>query len=387
MASIRPCPGPRGVNDSRTWYIPAGKTSSECTYCEECFIRYIRGTDADRYGAFTTSRSLGNCTCDYPKNYANCSLERGGMRVMIVDAKTSTMYPVLEGENIANLNGVMHVVVPTATEYTICVENMDKTSDHFFAIESAKVGEKPIVINGGKIIYYKNLTEVKGFATGTNDSFMFMSQSSREKIEGIKPLDGENVSNIISLKIQKMQRRPRLPSVPTVDWCGTERFRGSGKLQSSSRGMAKGFDCDDDNDGMERFAKSARNSDTRQITIETGTTSFAGLTGGATMSGGTYVELGEPVEFLIQLVCDQDDETKYAANQQHRWKLDLVQRDALLGQVTSISRDLAYYERQIATYQAELVGGQKRLDNVLSQLKTYAHLGSTNKEDHLLQFP
>lgn len=87
MSNLRPCPGKYRVNDNRTWYVPLGKTTGECTICEECFSKFnlVRSDYTGHYG-------LTDCNCDYPKDMSMYAVTKDYFQVTIVDAKTYKVY-------------------------------------------------------------------------------------------------------------------------------------------------------------------------------------------------------------------------------------------------------------------------------------------------------
>ena len=91
MSTYLPCPLSTRVADSRKWYIPGGKTAQECTYCEECYEKFVRGTDQDK--GFTSNNKLVRCNCDYPKENAKFGLIKGDRNVLVLDAQT--MKPIV----------------------------------------------------------------------------------------------------------------------------------------------------------------------------------------------------------------------------------------------------------------------------------------------------
>ena len=60
-----PCRGQIRVGDNRKWYTPSGKSTSECTYCEECYNNFVKGTPSDV--GFSMHQQLWNCNCDFPE--------------------------------------------------------------------------------------------------------------------------------------------------------------------------------------------------------------------------------------------------------------------------------------------------------------------------------
>ena len=101
--------------------------------------------------------------------------------------------------------------MPTCTPYSIKLENIDTDDDSYFTLESCTInGQGGIKINGGESMYYKSLLDIKGSSAGLYDSFFFISQSNKEKIENIN-IRGNNTANIINLKIKKWKRESFFP--------------------------------------------------------------------------------------------------------------------------------------------------------------------------------
>lgn len=369
VPSLLSCPGKHRVSDNRSWYVPLGKTSHECTYCEECYTTFVKGTPIDI--GYTRHDKLYSCNCDFPKDLNKLGLQKNDIRVTIVDAKTFKVYSKLENE-MANLNGVMHVALPTCTEYIICIENLNTSKDVYFTIESGKIGDKEIVINHGQKIYYKSELEIKGFKTGTNESFMFISQSNQEKSEG-KTLEGENVTNVINLKVKKWRREVE----EVMGYRGGYRSRGGGDRFGSKGGEAtKGFSYDSEPvDACGDFFGSSNS-----------------LSGGATISGGSYVgnvqttttndtfhPIDDTVEFLIQLVCNQTEDEKCEINKKYYLKKDLEEREKLLSKKKIVDDNIRGLEEK-------LQNEKNSLEKLVTELKKYEHLGSSDKEAYLVKF-
>lgn len=303
------------------------------------------------------------------------------MRVTIA-SKTGTLFQKLENQ-VANINGVMHVDVPTCTEYVIFVDKTDTDPESYVTFESGKVGKKEITINGGRLIYYPSTIDIRGFKTGTNESFMFISPSNQEKAEGRK-VEGENETNIITLTLKKWVRRPNRTSF----------FRTRGY----SRGCEEG--------GEDLFLSASYDNFSLQCKGGPESASFSlrggdrsNFSGGATVSGGSYVDdvrtsytddsftsVGSPVEFMIQLVCSQTEEEKYQVNSIYNMKQDLAARDALLSKMSASRASVKSFESQIETLEKRIETEKNLIDQMSNELKKYEYLGSADKQDHLLKF-
>lgn len=350
--NMYPCPGSNRVTDARNWFVPPGKNTSECTICEECFDKYLKDKpEAKDFGEYS---HLESCNCDYDIFFDKSGLEIDGVKITITNAKTGEKFAKLD-DSMANLNAVVHFVLPTCTEYVINVNNLN---GNYLTFESGLVGEKKIVINGGKKIYYPSDIKIRGFETGSNESFMFISPSNREKCEGYN-IEGENITNIIKLKLKRWKRE-------------------SNECYSQTRFN----DCrfDDECYGY------------RGSTFSLASCSNKSLSGGATISGGSYVDnvktttttdkftqIGDEIELVIQLVCDQDESEKYETNKKYHLKKDFDQRRKLLTEKEKI-------ELEISSLKKKLDAEEKKLDEVEIKLRKYEYLGSDDKPSYLIQF-
>lgn len=345
------CPGSNRVSDARNWYVPPGKTTSECTICEECFDKYLK--DKPESKDFGEYSHLKSCNCDYDIFFDKSGLELDGVKITIANAKTGEKYAKLD-DNMANLNGVVHFVLPTCTEYVI---NLNNLKGNYLTFESGFVGDKKIVINGGKKIYYPSDIKIKGFETGTNESFMFISPSNREKCEGYN-IEGENITNIIKLKLKRWKREALNFFETRFNDCRSDE-------RECYRGATFGF---------------ASSYNTKS------------LSGGATVSGGNYVDnvkttsttdkftqIGDEIELVIQLVCDQDDSEKYEINKKYHLKKDFEERKKLLTEKGKIESEISFLKNKLESE-------EKKLDELENKLRKYEYLGSDDKPSYLIQF-
>jgi len=85
-----PCPGQNRVTDQRTWYIPAGQTARECTYCQECYNKFIRGTSYDN--GFASLTNGLDCNCDFQRDSAKYRIQKNEIIVNVNDIEKFTMY-------------------------------------------------------------------------------------------------------------------------------------------------------------------------------------------------------------------------------------------------------------------------------------------------------
>ena len=377
------CPGRHRVTDySRKWYIPPGKQSSECTYCESCYAQYVKDI-APNASEYRMQTNLYQCNCDYPKDYSKYALEKDGLRVTVTSKDGVKMFQKVEN-TVANLNGVMHVDLPSCTEYIVNIEKLSDDPDEYITFESGTVGDKQILVENGRRIYYPYNIELKGFKTGTNDSFMFISQTEQEKSEG-RELEGENKMNVITVKVNRY-RRERVP-----------RYYDDGHLEcyggDRSRGISKGGGGYFKTDCMEKGISKGG--------IEEGLCMLAcsNMSGGTTVSGGSYVdhvrsqttsdrfsEIGRPIEFMIQLVCTQSEEEKYRVNEQYHLKQAMTQRDELRDQIKDAEKNVDYYKKEAERAEKRVESELEKLSVLREKIKKFDFLGSSEQRDHLIDF-
>ena len=131
------------------------------------------------------------------------------------------------------------------------------------------------------------------------------------------------------------------------------------------------------------------------------TLAFGGcdVSGGATVSGGTYVDqvksrttsdtfvqVGEVTEVVIQLICTQSDEEKYQSNKEYYLKKAFANRKELQSKIERSTINFDNHKRQMEYYQKRMDDERKILDDMNVEMKQYDYLGSANKDDHLLNF-
>jgi hypothetical protein len=180
------CPGSARVSSpKRRWYVPPNKTSQECTYCEVCFDTHIRGTPSE--DGFSVRVGLENCCCDYKL------IKQDKIGVVLAPAGGFTWsdtfpFRVVEGQGI---DGVVYYDVPTCSPYVI---NVYSFYGDYFTLVKGSVGGRPIVINDGWKMYYKNNIRITGYTKDADDSFVFVSSPS------------ESSENIIRLTVQRWKK-------------------------------------------------------------------------------------------------------------------------------------------------------------------------------------
>ena len=160
------CPNRHRVSDDRNWYVPLGKTLDECTYCEECYNKFIKGTVIDI--GYTVYGNVNDCNCDYPKDLGKNCFMNNDIKVSVIDAKTYDAYKIKSNKK---------VIVPKNAKYMICVENMNRTSDSYFIIDECIVDGKIVNLDSD---YIKNDIEIGGYC---GNYFFIMRSDCRIKLK------------------------------------------------------------------------------------------------------------------------------------------------------------------------------------------------------------
>lgn len=168
--STPPCPGRKPIYDpNRIWFVPNGKTTNECTYCLECFDKYIKGTSEE--DNVYQAHSATPCNCDYQKDTNYC--EKSGFRITVADTTGKSF----ETRNLDPRYDTT-CVVPTCTKYFINIQ-----TDNVYKLIDAKMGDKKLLV-----LLNSNPTNVVIEATEDNmvpSPLVFYSKSSHEAVNSV----------------------------------------------------------------------------------------------------------------------------------------------------------------------------------------------------------
>jgi hypothetical protein len=238
--------------------------------CSHCHTLDYKQSSSDPSPKMSISEHQRVC-CDVLKDESNYTVKSEGFQVSLSvqhDPATKKLVKLsadtarARGVELKSEAGFAAFVAPTCCPYQI---NVRDTNGEKFEIESIKVGNEPVIVNDGRRIFYSRTTTISSFKTGTDRSFLFVSDTGPDA----PPRDG---SNVVRIKLQRQRQRVQQPV--------EEVFR-----------------------------------------------SLSSITGGNTVGGGAFVghlstvplqgtweKDGPPVEFLIQLVNVQSDEERAADN-------------------------------------------------------------------------
>jgi hypothetical protein len=98
-----------------------------------------------------------------------------------------------------------------------------------------------------------------------------------------------------------------------------------------------------------------------------------------TTTDSTFAKVGDAVEFLIQLVCNQSDEEKYAVNRAYDMKIQYEKREVLLSRKRQ-------HEKTLESLKAEQEREMSKISKLDEELEQFKDLGSYVKEDYLVRF-
>lgn len=406
------CPGLQKVTEpGRVWFVPKGCTMMGATYCQECFAKLVKSHQIDRADFTEFSQTdVGPCNCDYEPN----SLVRNGVRISVCDADIKTTlvrFPLLHNVE-AQKAGVIHPILPTGANFKIVFENLNvkKPVDNWMytepdhglvhlTLESAKCGEEKIIVkdqNGNtNLVYLENII-IDSFESGTSKSFQFIAEEKQDSKDSETKSKTEK-KNIFSFEIGQFTKICKAKPVYTRDppdrWGDKPRFGEGGRLgRDSGSGTdrrplnlrRRPTDLFADRDfnpfleaersiwrgtGSVSFQKEQEQKIVPFDQLLGGKTEFGGIktaTAQSTSTNAEWTKLGEPVKFMVQIVCDQSPEEIRRANSAIALAKDVAKCKKLEEANTKLEKELISRVMQLESIQAEI-------DNIKTQFAQNHH--------------
>lgn len=288
-------------------------------------------------------------------------LIRRGVKIQVVDRKTKLPLPILELDG--RHAGTIQVVCPTNTEYEIVITKIVVDKDLFMTLKGCKVGSKPVRRQRhGQDILFGSEIRLSGWEEG-GETFKFVSRSSWDRASNRElPTDAEeNKSNIIEIEIQLRRRKEN------------EVMK---KLLESMRSSSS-YDCWDSSWNSPYMmggsmmkdgggAKSGGSWGSESYDLST-------LTGGATVSGSgtvgkigtestfdTFDPEGEPIKFMVQLVCAETDLEKDLKNSPYYDELRRIFLEQAMLTLAKLSKDEKTVDERIQVLIRELAVEEAR---------------------------
>jgi hypothetical protein len=201
--SLKHCPGRlhyplESLNEK--WYTIKTKSCYYYTCCQECYEKYIKGTNKEIL--FEETKGLSGCNCDYliydtDCNFSDCSSTKNDVRISIIDNLGKRFKKTLSNDNYNLI-----CEIPKNSEYSLFIENLfkDENENSFISVEYLFVNDKKC--------------EIIGISNLEKYTFEFLVS-----LEGIFPeLSNENILSMdnieIRLKINKykllLNRSPKM---------------------------------------------------------------------------------------------------------------------------------------------------------------------------------
>jgi hypothetical protein len=305
--SINTCVGKCNYNECRrtNWYGFNDKAIAQDTRCEYC-TQHMR-----KLGIANNMFRIGEHTdiidCDSITDHRLTSLQFKGVTFKVLSSDSKKPFLVHPESATKRDNGVLVVEMPEVADYIIQLDQgVQYNNDNYYTFDM-KVGDKPVVINNGESIFYKNLTKVTGFKTGSDESFRFVAEEKRGDFANESNINAVN-SNIITIVVKKYKREQPYQLYSNNNWGGqsyqsrgqsrgvpaiaSSLLIGSSDLESygsSSAEMMLGSSAD----VMLGSSANTSRCPTRKLKsadiLEVGTRVASAVTGGSTVSGHNQV--------------------------------------------------------------------------------------------------
>ncbi len=160
------------LSANTNWYGFSNLPISKDTRCEYCF-RHMKILELHRnmYELVNTGTPFD---CDSMSDPVMMMLEAGGFRFQVTTQDRNTPFLIHPQSGASRREGLLIVEMPEKTKYAITinpqVKELNLNKNMYYSFEM-KVGDRPVIINGGNPTYYRDLSTVHGF--DVNNSFEF----------------------------------------------------------------------------------------------------------------------------------------------------------------------------------------------------------------------
>jgi len=224
------CIGKGHYEDSYTtsWYGFNNKPISQDTRCEYCYKKILDLDPRRADSMYMLASHTGRIDCDSITDSDLASMMYKGFSFKVLSGDKSIPYLVHAPKANNRTNGVYTVEMPETADYCIEIEKLapqhsggfsfqlanasqasNQTHKKYYTFEMS-VGERKVIVNQGKVIYYNGKVSVSGFETGKNANFKFIAN---------KPGVSSSVSNtdpnsnIITITINEYKRIPKIKHI------------------------------------------------------------------------------------------------------------------------------------------------------------------------------
>ena len=302
---LRCCFGPRKLRiQSNSWVKQDGIPIQQWTGCEYC---YRKGIYSDKTvipylnrGGIPWTQNINCDTTDKSDiHYRQVSKNGCNINVNILGKKSERGLPkewwapslILSSERDKASNGIGIMDMPTCSNFEFTFDSPGE----WYTISIERGDGKKVIINDSRTIYYNGRQSIDTMRTGSKDSFFFYAASEEEKKIGVAPV-GTSESNKWYFTFVKYDR------------IEPQRYRG----------------------GYDHYTDICHHGITRgaiRLATRGATTNTKGISGGATISGGSYTghknttSIPEGVRYVeketvrlsIQIITtESQEELKYA---------------------------------------------------------------------------
>jgi hypothetical protein len=198
--TLNRCVGKKNYHLSKNtnWYGLQGVPVYDDTRCEYC-VRHMSRLNL-RYGRqpFPYDSEHNSIDCDSLSDYAVSGMRYKDFVFQIIAADGSTPMLVHPEDQTLRDHGVLVVEMPEKQDYMVKIQPVEQNSYTYYTF-TMKVGDRDVVINNGKKIYYRQAAAVLGFQTGATESFKFVADTPSN---GESKAAGAN-SNVITIRIDR----------------------------------------------------------------------------------------------------------------------------------------------------------------------------------------
>lgn len=301
------CVGKRnyGLARQTNWFGFRTRPISDDTRCQYCATHLLMKGEPNLYALASFSDRID---CDSLDDAGLSKLSSNGFLFGVTSPDENVPFLVHPEKAEARRQGVLVVEMPAVQDYSVFIDPQNtRVYDKWYTFEMS-VGDRKVLVNGGKTLYYNGRTKVSGFSTGSSDSFRFVAEQKRADFAHEAGINAPN-TNLITIRVNTFRREQKPKPVvfhPMSGW-GYETYlngntyrgpsdgyfsnesrslgsRGEGCPAPASKNVKKGI-------GSGSSAAAAMPGAFRGPDVEEGpcSTGFAAATGGSTVSGHNYV--------------------------------------------------------------------------------------------------
>ena len=198
--TLNRCVGKKNYHLSRStnWYGVQGVPVYNDTRCEYCAKHMGILDHKDKRPLYPYDSEYGNIDCDSLDDHFVSGMKYKDFVFQIISADGSTPMLVHPNDDPLRVHGVLVVEMPEKQDYMVKIQPAEQNSYTYYTF-TMKVGDRDVVINNGKKIYYRQAAAVLGFQTGAAESFKFVADTPSN---GESKAAGAN-SNVITIRIDK----------------------------------------------------------------------------------------------------------------------------------------------------------------------------------------